>query len=149
MTLIFREPETFKTPDGGEYVILPVQVDDMPILFSITNKRNKLKEKAIAEAKKKNKIKKGFDEEKVEVSGEDFIQECGSDIQNLITKTVLHTKTGEPLPLKYRQMTNMLDLMGKIMDITTIETPTSKDGDGNPLEQNLKSSGKSSEAKPT
>lgn len=132
MTLVFEEPETFKTPDGGEYVILPVQVDDMPIMFNITNKRERLSKK-----------KKG------NFTGEDFIKECGGDIQELITKTILNIKTGESLPLKYRQPSNVLDLMGRIMKITTIASKEDKKEDGTPLEQNKKSSGKSSQAKPT
>lgn len=131
MTLIFKEPETFTTPDGGEYVVLPVQVDDMPILFSITNKRNKLSKK-----------KKGT------IEGEEFIKECGTDLTKLIDRTILHIQTGEPLPPKYRQMSNILELVGKIMKITTIEVEDEKD-DGTPLEQKPKSSVKSSPVKPT
>ena len=122
MALVFKEPETFKTPDGAEYIILPVQADDMPVLFSITNKRNKL-------AKKK----------KTPINGEEFIKECGQDIQELINKTVLNIKTGESLPLKYRQPTNVLDLMGRIMKITTIESNEPVEEDGTTLEVNGKS----------
>lgn len=145
MALIFKEPETFKTPDGSEYVVLPVQVDDMPIMFNITNKREKLRETAFKEAKKKDKkVKK----EDVEIRGEDFIMECGADIQKLITQTIINVKTGKPLPLKYRQMDNVLDLMGRIMKITTID-PVEKKDDDTPLEQKLTSSAKSSQVKPT
>ena len=58
MTLIFKEPETFTTPDGGEYVILPVQVDDMPLFFRVANKRTELYQKELKEAKKKAKKNK-------------------------------------------------------------------------------------------
>lgn len=120
MTLVFREPETFKTPDGSEYVILPVQVDDMPILFSIINKKEKL-------SKKKKKEDK---------DGVAFIQECGGDLKNLINKTIINTQTGESLPPKYQQPGNVIDLMGRIMRATMPDSSKeSTDGD-TPLEQN-------------
>ena len=119
MSLVFEEPETFQTPDGGEYVILPVQVDDMPILFNIIDKRTKT-------SKKKSK--------KDEDTGQEFIKACGSDLQELISKTVINLKTGESLPLKYRNPGNMIELMGRIMKITMPNKAQPEDGDI-PLEQ--------------
>lgn len=120
MALIFKEPETFKTPDGGEYVILPVQVDDMPILFSIINKKDKLSKKKKQEDK----------------DGVAFIKECGVDLKNLINKTIINTKTGESLPPKYQQPGNVIDLMGRIMRATMPDSTKESDEDGGiPLEQ--------------
>ena len=122
MTLVFKEPETFQTPDGGEYVILPVQVDDMPVLFNIIDKRVKASKKT-----KKNK--------KDEDTGQEFIKACGTDLQELIGKTVINIKTGEPLPLKYRNPGNMIELMGKIMKITMPNSSKESEGEDTPLEQ--------------
>ena len=122
MTLVFKEPETFQTPDGGEYVILPVQVDDMPVLFNIIDKR--------ARASKKTKKNK-----KDEDTGQEFIKACGTDLQELIGKTVINIKTGEPLPLKYRNPGNMIELMGKIMKITMPNSSKESEGEDTPLEQ--------------
>jgi len=122
MTLVFKEPETFTTPDGGEYVILPVQVDDMPVLFNIIDKRVKASKKT-----KKNK--------KDEDTGQEFIKACGADLQELIGRTVVNIKTGEPLPLKYRNPGNMIELMGKIMKITMPNSSKEAEGEDTPLEQ--------------
>ncbi len=122
MTLVFKEPETFKTPDGGEYVVLPVQVDDMPVLFNIIDKRTKASKKT-----KKNK--------KDEDTGQEFIKACGADLQELIGRTVVNIKTGEPLPLKYRNPGNMIELMGKIMKITMPNSSKEAEGEDTPLEQ--------------
>lgn len=120
MTLIFKEPETFTTPDGGEYVILPVQVDDMPILFSIINKKEKLSKKKKQEDK----------------DGVAFIKECGTDLKKLINKTIINTKTGESLPAKYQQPGNVIDLMGRIMKATMPDNEEEPNKDsGTPLEQ--------------
>ena len=141
MTLLFKEPKTFKTPDEGEYVILPVQVDDMKILFRITNGRGKLEQEAEANLKKKLKKKTLTKEEKegIRISGEDFLDACGKDIKTLIDVTVLNTKTGEPLPLKYRQPGNVMELIGEIMDITNVDKKSESQEDGTPLEVKRKS----------
>ena len=141
MTLLFKEPKTFKTPDEGEYVILPVQVDDMKILFRITNGRGKLEQEAEANLKKKLKKKILTKEEKegIRISGEDFLDACGKDIKTLIDVTVLNTKTGEPLPLKYRQPGNVMELIGEIMDITNVDKKSESQEDGTPLEVKRKS----------
>ena len=151
MTLVFKEPETFKTPDGEEYVILPVQVDDMPLFFKIANKRTELYQNELKEAKKKaKKAKKELDEDKVDIPIEIFLKECGEDLTILIDKTVLNIKNGEPVPLKYRNPGNVLHWMFSIMAITTPDrTKPDSDGDDTPLKQAKKSSGKSSQAKPT
>ncbi|HNR25820.1 MAG TPA: hypothetical protein PKI66_03780 [Methanobacteriaceae archaeon] len=136
MVLLFKEPKTFQTPDKGEYVILPVQVDDMKILFRITNGREKLEQEATTALKKKLKKKTLTKEEKKEIniSGEDFLDACGKDIKKLIDVTVINTKTGEPLPLKYRQPGNVMELIGEIMDITNVDKKSSSEGDDTPLE---------------
>ena len=79
-----------------------------------------------------------------------FLEECGEDLAILIDKTVLNIKTGEPVPLKYRNPGNVLHWMFSIMAITTPDrTQPNDEGDDTPLKQVKKSSGKSSQPKPT
>lgn len=149
MTLVFKEPETFTTPDGGEYIILPVQTDDMPLFFKIVQKREELYQKALKEAEKKaKKDKKEYNKDEVDIPVKDFLEHCGKDLSLLIDKTVINIKNSEPIPLKYRNPGNVIHWMFSIMAITTPERTQDK-GDDTPLKQAEKSSGKSSRAKPT
>lgn len=142
MALIFEEPETFKTPDGAEYIILPLSVDDMEPMFQLIEKRDKLvedeKKKQLA-ASAKTKKQKGKkkpdpeDDQPVQIDGKLFLKTCGKEINEIIPLSVLNIKTGEPFPRKYWNPQNQGDLIIKIMKITMPKEKVDEE-DGIPLE---------------
>jgi hypothetical protein len=134
--LDFREPETFKTPDGEEWIITPLEVEDTPLIFKFQKLYThllKIKEKKDHESV--NELIFGNEKSKKE-SLISF-----SDI--LIDKSIKNEKN-EKLPLKYRKRKHMIMLGGLIVKETMGVTQSDLNNGGDiPLELQKKSSSKS------
>jgi hypothetical protein len=119
----FKEPETFKTPDKEEYMAIPVTVDGIEPLHDLMDLLNR--------ERKKHKGKMTKEEE-----GLFFLKEGKKDLNKIIDTCVINTKTGEPLPTKWRQIGPILQIIGSVMDISSINTGLKVDD--NPLERKKK-----------
>lgn len=128
--LDFKEPETFKTPDGEEYVINPLDTGDMKILLQfldLNDQQDKLKSEG--KLKELNKL---------------VYVDLVNKANELVDKSIVNKNNGELLPEKYRKP--YIHLV-KLCNIIVRETIGRKDGEGgdNPLELPQKSSNKSGE----
>jgi len=128
--LDFKEPETFKTPDGEEYIINPLDTGDMKILLQfldLNDQQDKLKSEG--KLKELNKL---------------VYVDLVNKANELVDKSIVNKNNGELLPEKYRKP--YIHLV-KLCNIIVRETIGRKDGEGgdNPLELPQKSSNKSGE----
>jgi len=137
--LDFKEPETFKTPDGEEYIINPLNVEDIKLLFKFMEYEEELK-KLQKDGHKKNaqNLIYGSDEEDREP--------MVTLAEQIINKSIKNIETGEPLPKKYQTIKKLIQLSGYVA-VATIDVNKEdiREGEDIPLEVKRMLSGVSKE----
>lgn len=125
--LDFKEPETFKTPDGEEWIINPLDTVDMKLIVKLTSLDSKQR--------------KLQSEGKIEELNEVVYGESVDFSNEIIDKSIVNKKTGELLPGQYRKpYTRLVELVKLVVNETVgIGNINDEDGD-NPLENQAKSS---------
>lgn len=124
LELDFKELQTFKIPEGDEYIINPLNVEDVKVLFQFMEYEDELK----TLHKKKDKKKA----HKLIYGSEDQKQKPMIELANIIvSKSIRRVDDGEPLPEKYRTVKKLIQLCGHVamatMDLN--ESDLSQAGD--------------------
>lgn len=134
--LDFNEPETFKTPDGEEYIVNPLETGDMKLIAKLTSLDSK--QRKLQEEGKIEELNQTVYDESVKLSNE------------IIDKSIVNKKTGELLPDTYRTPYTRLVKIVKIVVDETVGLGGESGGEGgNPLgsqKKSLKTSGGTSTA---
>lgn len=106
MELDFREPETFKTPDGTEYIVYPLQTRHIITIYRRYLRKNR-------EVEEYN----GNDEEEL-TKLED---EVASLLEQLFKASIHNKKSGKPELPKREYLSSNIEskLVKKIIEITT------------------------------
>lgn len=127
--LEFKELETFETPEGKNYEVYPLRVEDMKLVYKFIEFNQERLGKFI---KKDNEEFLEEDIKKIgnEVLYNDLIPICNE----IIDKSVMEIGTGELLPHKYRTIQIVMELAAKAIIATTGNTKKSN-GRDIPLEQ--------------
>jgi len=118
--LDFREIESFRTPDGEEWLINPLDTVDMKLIAKLTR----------LESKQRKLQKEGKVEELNEIVYGDSV-----DLSNeLIDKSIVNKKTGELLPEQHRKpYIQLVELVKLVVNETVGLRDVKGDGDDNPL----------------
>jgi len=125
--LDFNEPETFKTPDGEEYIVNPLETGDMKLIAKLTSLDSK--QRKLQEEGKIEELNQTVYDESVKLSNE------------IIDKSIVNKKTGELLPDTYRTPYTRLVKIVKIVVDETVGLGGESGGEGgNPLGSQKKSS---------
>lgn len=125
--LDFKEPETFKTPDGEEYIVNPLETGDMKLIAKLTSLDSK--QRKLQEEGKIEELNQTVYDESVKLSNE------------IIDKSIVNKKTGELLPDTYRTPYTRLVKIVKIVVDETVGLGGESGGEGgNPLGSQKKSS---------
>lgn len=128
--LDFREPESFKTPDNEEYIINPLNTEDMKLLLQfidLNDQQDKLK--AEGKTKELNKL---------------VYIDLVNKANELIDKSIINKNDGKLLPEQYRKPYIHLIKLCNIVVRETIGNNNTGESDI-PLELQNKSSNKSGE----
>jgi hypothetical protein len=137
LELNFKEPETFKTPDGTVWTINPLKRRDLKRLHRFTalnEKLQKLKEEGRTD--EANTLIFGKDED-------DDQEETLLKITDEIIDLSITNDKGEQFPEIYRrQITKTMELCVLVIN-ASVDSPKGKEGDGNPSQK--ATSGKTSE----
>jgi hypothetical protein len=129
--LDFREPETFKTPDGSEWIVSPLFTKDMPLVAEF-------------EELSREQVRLGKEGKREEINKLVF-NEMPALVNKMIDKSIVNKDNGELLPEEYRTpYTMLINIATVIIRVTNGPIPTNEGG--TPLEIRKSSSAKS---KPT
>jgi len=120
--LNFRKPETFKTPDGQEWIINPLKVKDMRYVAQFTKLHGEYTElrKAGKFDEANNLLYGNVDNEEDDPENEKSMVGFSNKMVDLAVKNI---KTGDKFPEEYRLGEELLSLCAKIVEITTNPNP--------------------------
>lgn len=130
--LDFREPESFKTPDGQEWIVKPLPTVDMKMVVEF----------AVMEDKQKELQKQGKTKEMLKVIYDDMLGLANK----LVDKSIVNKETGDKLSQEWRTPYLKLVQIARIVISESVGNPD-QSGDGIPLElpaNSSKSSGATS-----
>jgi len=130
LELDFKEPETFKTPDGQEWVINPLPTKDIKIIFRFIELNDEMKAlKKNGETAKANKLIFGTEEDENVPS----VVELTEQIIDLSVHNVEDEET--LLPSKYRTVKKLIQLASNVAVVTMdLSQEDIARAGGNPLE---------------
>lgn len=132
--LDFKEPETFKTPDGNEWIINPLPVKDIKIIFQFIKFNEQLKKyQDEGDTDKSNELIYGKPDESEDWNKDNSLMGIG---ETIIDKAITNTKDPTIIfPSKYKTVKKLIQLSGHVaiatMDVNEAEI---KEAGGNPLE---------------
>lgn len=136
LELDFREPETFKTPDGQEYVINPLDVKDVKIIFKFIELNERL-QKIKNKSKNKKQDVKNTSEANSIIYGKEGNEEpsLAELAEEIINKSIKNIESGDQLPKRYHTIKKLIQLSGHVA-VATIDMNKEdiERAGGNPLE---------------
>ena len=99
------EPETFKLPDGTVYEIIPLATEDVDLLLDFIDTQSK------------RKTPKGKKED-TKLNVEFTLKELTPIADKIVDKGTIQQNGTDPLPMKYRNIKNRIELCMEIIKIT-------------------------------